>query len=335
MKSIDALIGAGAALMVAVSPAARAEPAPPPAQANWYADYFRDARLVNISDDRRLAIHCLGQGSPTVVLESGLGDGASSWWPVQAEIAKSTRVCAYDRAGLGRSPPGPLPRDTKAEVGDLESLLEKAGVAGPYVLVGHSMGAYNVRLYASRHPDRVAGLVLVDGSVENQGQRFSAVVPDWAKLANRNVELMRKCADPARTGAVADACIGSPPPGYPPEQLDRYRDAESAAHFAAVLSERESFDSLDSAELVAERHPFGAMPLIVLTAGSGMSGLPPEHAANISKTWSQMHNEVAALSSAGVNRTIDGAHHYIHGEKPEAVIAAVNEVVEKARKRRR
>ena len=301
------------------------------AQAAWYAGYFRDSRLVEITPERRLNLYCEGAGSPTVVLESGLGDGASSWAPLQHEIAKATRVCSYDRAGHGRSPPGPRPRDTRAEVEDLERLLEKGGVPGPYVLVGHSMGAYNVRLFASRHSGQVAGVVLVDGSVENQSRRFSEIIPNWNEVASRNLPLIRKCADPQRSGAVADACIGSPPHGYPAEFADRYRESQSAAHFATTLSERESFDALDSDEVVSERRSFGDMPLIVLTAGSGMDGLPVEHAADIAKLWGRMHDEVAGLSTKGVNRTIDGAHHYIHGDRPEAVIAAVNEVVRAAR----
>lgn len=322
-----------ATVLLAISGSAKAEP--PPAKASaWYAGYHRDAKLVNLTDDRRLAIYCLGRGSPTVVLESGLGDGASSWWPVQDEIARTTQVCAYDRAGHGRSPAGPLPRDTRAEVADLELLLKQANLAGPYVLVGHSMGAYNVRLYATRHPGEVAGLVLVDGSVENQGRRFSEVIPKWNEVASRNLPLIRKCADPQRSGAVADACVGLPPPGYPAEFADRYRESQGAAHFATTLSERESFDSLDSEELIAERHSLGNLPMVVLTAGSGMDGLPKEQAADIGKLWGRMHDEVAALSTVGVNRTVEGAHHYIHGEKPEAVIAAVTEVVEAARKRR-
>jgi pimeloyl-ACP methyl ester carboxylesterase len=326
-----------ASAMVALSPTgAGAAPEPSNTQADWYAGYHRDSRMVNLSDERRLAIYCMGSGSPTVVLESGLGDGASSWWPIQAEVAKATRVCAYDRAGMGRSPAGPKPRDTRAEVEDLELLLKNADLAPPYVLVGHSMGAYNVRLYASRHPEAVAGIVLVDGSVENQGKRFSAVAPDWAKLSNRNLDLLKRCAEPNRSAAVADACVGSPPPGYPEDYLYRFREAESAAHFAAVLSERESFDTLDSTEVIAERRPFGAKPLIVLTAGAGIAvpGFTPEQVSGVSAVWSRMHDEVAALSTAGVNRTVAGAHHYIHGEKPEAVIAAVVEVVEAARKQR-
>lgn len=320
------------ALLAAAAVGTFAAAETPNTQADWYTGYFRDSRLVEIAPERRLNLYCEGEGSPTVVLEAGLGDGASSWWPVQDALARTTRVCAYDRAGHGRSPHGPLPRDTKSEVADLERLLETAALRGPYVLVGHSMGAYNVRLFASRHPDAVAGLVLVDGSVENQGARFAAIEPDWAALSNRNAAILKKCAETGRSAAVADACIGKPPPGFPESFSDQYRESQGPAHFAAAVAERDAFDGLDSAELIAERHPLGKMPLIVLTAGAGMNALPIAHAAEIGQEWSRMHDEVAALSARGVNRTVEGASHYIQRDRPEAVISAVNEVVEAARK---
>lgn len=225
----------------------------PTTQSDWYAGYFRDSRLVEIAPERRLNLYCEGEGSPTVLLEAGLGDGASSWWPVQDTLARTVRVCAYDRAGHGRSPHGPLPRDTKSEVADLELLLRAAEVPGPYVLVGHSMGAYNVRLFASRHPETVVGLVLVDGSVENQGARFTAIEPEWASMSNRNAAILQKCAEVGRSAAVADACIGKPPAGYPEAFAVQYRESQGAAHFATAVAERDAFDGLDSAEVIAER----------------------------------------------------------------------------------
>jgi pimeloyl-ACP methyl ester carboxylesterase len=119
--------------------------------------------LVDIGG-RALFITCIGTGSPTVVLEAGGGNSADTWAGVQPEIARSTRVCSYDRAGLGQSDPAPTGvRTVQDSVDDLHALLAAAGVSGPYVLVGHSFGGLIVRLYASQYLDDVAGLVLVDG----------------------------------------------------------------------------------------------------------------------------------------------------------------------------
>ena len=115
----------------------------------------------------RLNMRCEGEGSPVVVLDAGAGDTLGTWDWVVPEVKKLTRVCAYDRAGLGRSDRGPVPRTSERIVAELRQLLERARVRPPYVLVGHSFGGLNVRLYAARHPDEVAGLVLVDATPED------------------------------------------------------------------------------------------------------------------------------------------------------------------------
>src|SRR5687767_9865804 len=113
---------------------------------------------------RSLFISCTGTGTPTVVLEAGSGNTADTWVSVQPEVARFTRVCSYDRAGLGQSDPAPTGvRTVQDSVDDLHALLGAAAISGPVVLVGHSLGGLIVRLYASQYPDEVAGAVLVDG----------------------------------------------------------------------------------------------------------------------------------------------------------------------------
>jgi pimeloyl-ACP methyl ester carboxylesterase len=108
-------------------------------------------------------IDCKGEGSPTVVLDSGLGvDSTSTWAAVRPQVARLTRVCLYDRAGMASSEPGPRPRTIEAMGEELHALLGEAGVKPPYVLAGASLGGMNAQLFASRHPDEVAGVVLVD-----------------------------------------------------------------------------------------------------------------------------------------------------------------------------
>jgi pimeloyl-ACP methyl ester carboxylesterase len=130
----------------------------------------------------RLHLAVFGRGGPTVVFDAGLGDAAGRWETVPGLVADFARVCVYDRAGLGRSEAGPLPRTSGRIVGELRVALARAGVAPPYVLVGHSFGGQNMRLYASRHPADVAGLVLVDASHPDLARRFAAILtpPEWA-----------------------------------------------------------------------------------------------------------------------------------------------------------
>jgi pimeloyl-ACP methyl ester carboxylesterase len=129
-----------------------------------------DGQLVKVGE-RRLWIACRGEGTPTVVMDAGVNSGSRVWSLVWPATAAATRVCVYDRAGLGRSDPIPRPRTSEEVVDDLHGLLENSGVTGPYVLVAHSFGGLNVRLYASRYPNDVVGLVLVDAVHED---RFAA-----------------------------------------------------------------------------------------------------------------------------------------------------------------
>jgi pimeloyl-ACP methyl ester carboxylesterase len=257
-----------------------------------------------------------------VVLESGIGGDAYDWRTVQGKLAKLTRVCAYDRAGLGRSSPGPLPRDTRAEVADLEALLRAARLGAPYVFVGHSMGGYNVRLFVSRHPNDVAGVVLVDPSVENQIPVMERAAPAIRENDRKSLAFVRSCADPHPSAEVVMRCTRAAPPGFPPHLATAYAAAHGTAFFQTFRSEVESFLAVDSLEVAAERRELGAIPFIVLTRGDRSNNMPADQAATEWKLWKQMHNDLAKLSIAGVNRVVPGANHYIQLDKPNAVIEA-------------
>ena len=321
------------------SAAKAAEPAQAPSDqgAAWYDAYQRDSRLVPLPDGRSLNLYCLGEGSPTVVLEAGLTEWAFTWWKVQDRIAKRTRVCAYDRAGMGKSPPGPLPRDTAAEVADLEALLTAGGVRPPYILVGHSMGGYNARLFASLHMADIAGMVLIDPSTEYQIEILEAASPAIAKGDKRSMRSITYCANPSLTAADFKAdCIPAAPVTFPPELAAKWAATQTPVHYGAILSEFDSFLYRDSEEVMVHRRSFGSMPLIVLTRGDLASNLPPDEAQTEHKIWTEMHDQLAELfSTAGSNRVIQGSGHYIQIDKPDVVVDAILEVVTAARTRRR
>ena len=131
--------------------------------------YPPPGRLVDVGG-YRLHIHCLGPegaSGPTVVMDAGIGECSLGWGLVQPEIARFARVCTFDRAGLGWSDPAPTPRTSRQIVSDLHALLTNAGIKPPYVLVGHSFGGLNARLYTSQFPEEVAGMVLVDSAHED------------------------------------------------------------------------------------------------------------------------------------------------------------------------
>jgi pimeloyl-ACP methyl ester carboxylesterase len=134
-------------------------------------------RLVEIGGRRSLYLSCVGSGSPTVVLEAGFGADTFAWQDVQPEVGRSTRTCAYDRAGTGNSVAPPGVRDARDEVADLRRLLGRARIDPPYVLAGHSYGGVLARVYAHLYPTETAGLVLIDTMGRDGRRRQLAIWP--------------------------------------------------------------------------------------------------------------------------------------------------------------
>lgn len=127
-------------------------------------------KMINV-DDLRYHLNCMGTGSPTVILEAGLGESSLSWYPVQAEIAKTTQVCAYDRAGLGWSDGANDPMSPEQVARSLHKLLQNAVIESPFILVGHSRGGLFSRSFYHQFPDEVKGMVLVDSVHDNAAAR--------------------------------------------------------------------------------------------------------------------------------------------------------------------
>lgn len=285
--------------------------------------------FVVLPDGRQMFLDCRGEGAPAVVLDAGAGGTTNSWSSVHDEIAKTTRACAYDRAGHGLSDPGPLPLDTAAVANDMDAILTAAGIAGPYVLVGHSLGSYHVRQFANTRFDKVAGVVLVDPSGDGQAGRFSEVMPktlaimgkpdEAAKAANCSTRLKEKLV--LRDDPLFLTC----------------KRTNDGVLFEQTESEIDSMAGASTEQLIESRRSYGDLPLIVLTRGDYIAGMPPEMSASdrsgFKKVWIAMHEEMTALSTAGVLRTVPKAGHNIQRDQPQAVIDAVNEVVAKARKR--
>jgi pimeloyl-ACP methyl ester carboxylesterase len=319
-----------AVLFAFAGAAAGAQPTPDP----WWARYKDASQQVKLPDGREMTLHCEGSGAPVVIMDAGLGDGAAAWRKVQGEIAKTTRVCGYDRAGIGGSSMGPLPRDTASIAADLKALLKAAKLPGPYVLVGHSMGSYDMRMYASRNLKQVAGMVLVDPSADGQMARMAAAAPRLEALQKAAYAGAARCAEMAKAGTLTpqtEGCRQAPPPDVPPELRDWAKARAGPQNFITVGSELDSFNTLDTPQLLKVKRSFGSIPLIVLTGKPTLPGATAEETEAVYKVWVTMHDEMAALSSKGVNRPVPGASHYIQYEKPAVVIGAVNEVVEAVR----
>ena len=297
-------------------------------------------QLVKLPDGRRIFLSCMGHGSPVVLFESGYRGGAGAWYKVQSAIARTTRACAYDRAGYGKSDPGPLPRDGASVARDLDAALRAAGIAGPFVMVGHSAGGLYVRLFSDLRPKDVVGMVLVDTSVEHQDQRFAAVFGPGAGGVGALRELAARCYDAAQAGLLPSTapplarCTPKAPSPGGSDAAWRQAVAEASrpSMWSTALSELDTLWTSTSQELDHGRASYGAMPLIVLTA-DGTYGAAPAPARDISGgVWRGLHQEVAARSSRGEERLVTGSSHQMMFDRPDAVIAATREVVAAARR---
>jgi pimeloyl-ACP methyl ester carboxylesterase len=273
-------------------------------------------RLVDV-EGRRLHLVCLGQGSPTVVLEAGISDAFAVWARVQPALAKTTRVCSYDRAGIGYSDPGPLPRTSLTIARELHALLVAAGERAPYVLVGHSFGGVNVRTFAAKHPSEVAGLVLVDASHEDQVQRFPAEVRQQTDAALRQVNEL-----------AARAARGEPTPpivSYMPRLV-----ARRPAWYATLVEEARACEA-SAAELRARDRSL-RVPLVVVSAGRPAPiGRSRETRRQARRLWDEMQEELSRLSPLGTRVIAHRSGHYVQRQEPRVVIDAVRQVVAAAR----
>lgn len=264
----------------------------------------------------RLQLHCMGQGSPTVMLEAGLGNGITHWAALQPLISGHTRVCAYDRAGLGWSEAGPLPRDANRIASEFAAMASASGEAAPFVLVGHSNGGLYARLFAYRHPQAVAGLVLLDPNHEDGPQCELPPALRWTYGP-----------------LVQTAPLGLPrlllPLLFPLEASPLPEAAREA--FGALRASRDALRATWSelgqacasyATLKAERRDFGELPLLVISAGKR----PPETGDFIA-----LHAELAATSRRGEHRVAEGLGHFLQLESPQMVAEAVQQVIQQTR----
>jgi pimeloyl-ACP methyl ester carboxylesterase len=283
-----------------------------------------------------LNINCTGAGSPVVVLESGAGVPAVGWSPVQAGIAKFTRVCSYDRAGYGWSTPGPMPRTTLEIARELHALLVASGERAPYLMVGHSIGGYNVRVYNHEYPGEVVGMVLVDSTPEDSLNRMVPAMRAWTTKQIDRLRTYKILGDLAiRFGAFR---LRSALSSGTTSDVSRDLDATinylqwQTKFFDAFISESACVYSECADETRASGN-LGDMPLIVLTAGIRNS--TPALASGITRKDIDDFNDLVAhdlqvqqahLSSRGTQVFVADSDHMIPFRRPDAVVTAVRDV---------
>ena len=303
-----------------------------------YLENRRDLRenpapgqLVDVGG-HRLHLWCIGAGSPLVLLEAGGGGNVLEWSRVQPEVAKTTRVCSYDRAGLGWSELGPNPRAAAQIVRELHTLLQTAQVPGPYVLTGHSAGGLFVRLYASTYPADIVGMVLVDSTHEDFHQRMPPVADasGGSPLLSLLLLNLNKLVTVVGWARVTAAPLRAP--GLNPETIRlaeqvRLRTAVPFADGAESLALDESMRQVKEARRILN------IPLVVVTRGryDGLRRLPADTQERIKRAWQDMQADLVRLSPQATQVVAVNSEHYVHLEQPDVVNEAVRTVVAKVR----
>lgn len=282
-------------------------------------------KLVDVGG-HRLKINCTGHGSPTVILESGLGDVLVEWQTVQDQLSSFARVCSYDRAGYGDSDPGPFPRTSSQISVELHALLQNAGEHPPLILVGHSFGGYNVRVFNGNYSDEVVGLVLVDATQEDQ---YELLPNSWKQLSASQLSHYQSQAKwlPLQIElGIARFRYG--------KQLGRYGYLIlQSKYLKARASELQQIQV--SAEQARAAGAIGNKPLIVLTGAqldnALKTGLSAEDFLRFQQIWAgTLQVRLARLSTRGKQVILPKAGHDIPAEQPKAIVEAVREIVAEA-----
>jgi pimeloyl-ACP methyl ester carboxylesterase len=277
-----------------------------------------------------------------VILESGSGVPALGWLKVQPEVAKFAHVCSYDRAGYGWSEPGPEPRTSQQIAQELKALLDAAGEPGPYILVGHSFGGFNVRVFTALYPKELAGMVLVDASHEDEENRQEALLPDAVKQQQKSEADRSDARDRWLTPLLTRLGIArfQLAVGWNTGDWDADdRLSKDLLQELTYLGQQEKFKNAihaedevsdQSAEQARSAGHFGDLPLIVLTAGK-----PYDPDALLTKEQTDAQNnlwinvlqvEEAHLSTRGRQIVVPDSGHMIPFQRPDAVAAAIHEI---------
>lgn len=309
------------------------------------ARHAAPGRLIDIGG-YRLHLYCTGSGAPVVVFDAALGASSLSWSLVQPEVSRRTQACTYDRAGFGWSDAGPLPRTAGRVAGELRALLQRANIAPPYLLVGHSFGGLVMRIVAARHPAEIAGLVLVDPAHPEEW-----LEPDDAqrRQIDRGVRLCRHGARAARLGVAravaalvgigaltparalvrfvsrgglgrADEEILAPIWKLPPDARRPLRQFwTQPGFFEALGSQIESICESAAETRDAGLEILARMPVVVISAAT----------SNARRV--QLNEALARRSPRGRHRVAQGGGHWVPLDEPRLVIDAVGELLDEIR----
>jgi len=290
-----------------------------------YRAIFPPQGRLYIVDGYKMHLYCTGEGSPTIVLDAGLGNDSLIWANVQPTLSKTTRVCSYDRAGFGWSDLQPCPRDAHRITDQLHTLLTEAAIKGPIVLMGHSIAGLYIRDYAARYPQNVSGLIFVDGSTPLQEDRFpgrTKFVLFKAKLELLQTKWLYVLGIPRITG---DCNIGE---GFEISAAKMLSEDQCRATLYTAL-EREDEAFHQSGEETIHTGPFGDLPILIFSQDNHPSGSEPR--SKVDEIWDQMQEELKSLSTRSQRIIAKDSGHYIQVERSDLLNTEVTNFVRQLR----
>ncbi|HNK63345.1 MAG TPA: alpha/beta hydrolase [Anaerolineales bacterium] len=288
-------------------------------------------KLVNIGS-HQLHIHSMGEGSPSVIFESGGASWSLDWNLVQTEVAKFTKACSYDRAGFGWSEPGPQPRTSEQIVTELHTLLAKAEIKKPYVLVGASFGGHTARLFAKKFPEEVAGVILLDARHEAINSKMP---PAWKRLETAGKGMYQFMLLASRLGMLnlLGKLMGekAAPPivmKLPPEIRTTYLEVGfQPRYFQNNLDELAA--SGESDRQLSATGSLGDIPLTVIRHGIPdlFASMPAEQSRQAEIVWQELQMELGTLSSNSQLMVAEKSGHGIQIDQPDIVVDAIRQMV--------
>jgi pimeloyl-ACP methyl ester carboxylesterase len=280
----------------------------------------------------KIHLDCTGQGSPTIILEAGLGDDFLQWRKVQPALSQLTRVCSYDRAGYGWSGPPAGTRDSIAIADQLHALLQQTGIGGPIVLMGHSAGGLHIRQYATKYPAGIVGMVFIDASTPGQ---FDALPPQltapddlrWPKIQTfLGIPRWRgQCGQHEWTGMGAV-------PSDSPETIEWLKADDCLVSVLTTTEEEEAAFPLSGQE-AGKTGPFGDTPILIFSEDPDYipafwtQFYPASLHKQFAKTWNSLQDNLKSLSTRSRRIVARKSSHYVQIDRPELVIAEVGAMI--------
>lgn len=297
--------------------------------------YPPPGRLVDVGG-HELHLRCMGEGIPTVVLESANMGWSLYWTTIQFDLARLTRVCSYDRAGLGWSERGPSPRTGRHIANELHTLLARARVSGPFILVGHSLGGFVTRLYYETHREDVAAMVLVDAHHERQFdeeefREFIAAVrtafPIMGAATTLGITRLMLTLD------VLPPLFARQEKGAPPDIRPMLRAGWAKTRYFATMADEEA--SLEAtASQVKRAGLLGDLPLIIVTAAGPTWWPDMPQDVDLSRfrhMWLNLQADLLKLSTNSRQVFADKSTHFVNFDQPEIIVEQVRQLIEFSR----